>query len=126
MDIVSGNPYHSTASIERYEVSLLELSSLTQLPSWTQRKRLQGKNWMNTVGVVFRERGNVWLLETRLCVLDVIGNLRTGPAVRHALFGLLALPKLRAGQGVVTLLSLETCPFKKWIRVPKTHPLPFR
>jgi minichromosome maintenance protein 10 len=86
IDIVSENPYHSTASLSA--MSLAALNRLLVDPAAVlDPANVCGKTGMVTVGVVFSNSGTRMAASgNAFCVLT-IGNLRTGPAVSVMLFG---------------------------------------
>jgi hypothetical protein len=86
MDIVSENPYHSTASLSA--MSLAALNRLLVDPAAVlDPANVCGKTGIVTVGVVFSNSGTRMAASgNAFCVLT-IGNLRTGPAVSVMLFG---------------------------------------
>jgi minichromosome maintenance protein 10 len=113
MDIVSENPYHSTASLSA--MSLIALNRLLIDPAAVlDPANVCGKTGIVTVGVVFSNSGTRMAASgNAFCVLT-IGNLRTGPAVSVMCFGSAYsafCPTCKPGK-VVALLSPKLIPSK--------------
>jgi hypothetical protein len=87
MDLISDNPYHSTASLSA--MSLAALNQLLVNPAAVVDKasKVCGTTNLVTVGIVFSNSGTrLTASGNAFCVLT-IGTLATGPAIAALLFG---------------------------------------
>ena len=114
LDLLSTNPYHSTASL-----SAMSLSALNQLLSdpaaVIDAATVSGRTNLITVGIVFSNSGTrVGASGNAFCALT-IGNLNTGPAVSVLLFGRAYSQLCRTCQPgkIVALLNPKLIPPKE-------------
>lgn len=86
MDLISTNPYHSTASLAA--MSLASLNRLLVAPtSVLSPATVCGKTNIVTVGIVFTNSGTRISANGRAFSVVSIGNLQTGPVASVFLFG---------------------------------------